>query len=155
MRRVWAWLCSVGVAGFGVSCGPTVVYEAEQELPGIWTYADSISFSYEIADTSRAYDLTLTLGHTTSFASENLYTKFITVYPDGARQPELVSLVVADRFGQWLGNCGAAACEIAIPLQDSARFPVPGRYGLVLQQYMRQDSIVGPTRVGLRVTEAE
>ncbi len=146
---------SVLIAGFGVSCGPELVYESRTELPSQWTYADSVSFDYEIVDTSRAYDLALSFDHSTAFATENLYAQFITRYPDGSRQAEALSLVLADRFGSWLGDCAGESCTLLIPLQDSARFPTPGRYGLTVKQYMRRDSLLGPQALGLRVSVAE
>ena len=134
-----------------LACGPEVVYERDVPLPGAWTYADSVSFSYEIADTSRAYDLQLSLKHTDAFATQNLYARFVTVYPDGRRQSEPVSLELADARGQWQGDCRGAVCELAIPLQDSARFPMAGEYGLVVHQYMRSEELGGVEGVGLRI----
>lgn len=151
--------------GFGVSpllvsvllyaCGPEVVYEEGFPLPGVWTYADSLAFEYDIADASRAYDLQLSLKHDDAFATQNLYARFVTVYPDGRRQSEAVSLELANARGQWQGACAGEACELVIPLQDSARFPEAGRYGLVVHQYMREAEVGGLNRVGLKVAVAE
>ena len=134
-----------------VACGPDVIYERDVPLPGTWTYADSVSFAYDIPDTSRAYDLQLSLKHTDAFATQNLYARFVTVYPDGRRQSEPVSLELADQAGRWLGDCSGAACELRIPLQDSTRFPLPGTYGLVVHQYMRDEALDGIDGVGLRI----
>ena len=155
LRAAANFLLALGAAGFGVSCGPDLVYEARQEMPGVWTYADTVAFDYEIADTTRAYDLSLGVEHSTAFATENLYAKFVTRYPNGEVQEESVSLALADAFGNWLGDCAGDRCELKVPLQDSARFPAPGRYGLTLRQYMRQDSVEGPLAIGLRITGAE
>ena len=133
------------------ACGPELVYEGHEELAEPWTYADSVAFEYEIADTSRAYDLRLTLDHTDAYATQNLYARFVTVYPDGRRQSEPVSLELADQFGRWLGGCRGEACALEVPLQDSARFPEPGRYGLIVHQYMRTERLTGVEGVGLRI----
>ena len=143
---------AVAAAAVLTACGPDVVYERDVPLPGTWTYADSVTFAYDIADTSRAYDLQLSLKHTDAFATQNLYARFVTVYPDGRRQSEPVSLELADQTGRWLGDCSGEACELRIPLQDSTRFPLPGEYGLVVHQYMRTDALTGVNGVGLRIS---
>ena len=152
-----ASLLLVGVVvGFGVSCGPEVVYEQSRALPaGHWTYADSLAFDYTIADTTRRYDLALTLEHGSDFATENLYARFVTRYPDGRRESEPVSLALADRYGRWLGDCARERCRLTIPLQDSARYPAPGTYGLTLHQHMRRDSVPGVHGIGFAVTRAD
>ena len=134
------------------ACGPEVVYERDVPLPGAWTYADSVVFAYDIPDTSRAYDLQLSLKHTDAFATQNLYARFVTVYPDGRRQSEPVSLELADQTGRWLGDCRGEDCELRIPLQDSTRFPLPGEYELVVHQYMRTEALTGVDGVGLRIS---
>lgn len=148
-------LLAGGVAGFGVSCGPALVYEGREEVPGVWTYADTVAFDYDIADTARAYDLRLGVEHGSDFATENLYAEFVTRYPGGGLQEEPVSLALADAYGDWLGECSGERCQLWIPLQDSAKFPVPGRYGLTLRQYMRRDSVPGVFGMSLRVTVAD
>ena len=137
------------------ACGPEVVYESRHDMPGAWSYADSADFRYAIADTSAAYDLTLTLEHTDAFATQNLYARFVTTYPSGGREVQDVSLELADRFGNWLGECSGEACELTIPLQDGARYPELGEYGLTLLQHGRTERLSGVEGVGLAVTVAE
>ena len=136
------------------ACGPEVVYSENQKLPGYWSYADSIAFEYEIVDTSISYDLELEVAHTDAFATQNLYTRFVTVYPNGLRQSEQVSIELADKFGDWLGSCKGADCVLNLPIQQGARFPDPGKYGLVLHQYGRRDSLEAISGLGLKVVKA-
>ena len=135
------------------ACGPRVVYEQQVSLPGYWSYADSAVFEYTIADTSLAYNLKLSLQHTDAFATQNLYARFVTHYPNGTVQSEPVSLELADRFGQWLGECSGADCTLDLTLQEAARYPEPGTYGLTLHQYGRSDSLSGVTGIALSVHE--
>ena len=152
---------SVGAAAGAVAllllsaCGPTIVYEESVPVSGeAWTYADSLAFAYEIVDTAKAYDLELTVEHTDAFATQNLYARFVTAYPSGLRESEPVSLELADRFGRWLGDCSGAECSLTLRLQEGARFPEPGRYGLTLHQYGRTESLGGVLGASLRIAEA-
>jgi len=152
----FSYLLFSGIVLYGiVGCGPEEIYSENYELPGAWSYADSAVFAYDIADTSRAYDLTLTVEHTDAYATQNLYARFVTHYPDGTVQSEAVSLELADRFGQWLGTCSGPACELSIPLQVGAHYPEPGRYGLTLHQYGRERELPEITGLGLAVTASE
>ncbi len=137
------------------ACGPEVVYEQHHDLPGEWSYADSVTFAYEIADTSRAYDLVLEIDHEDVFATQNLYAQFTTIYPDGSRQTEPLSLELADGSGRWLGDCSGEDCALSLPLQVSTRYPAVGTYAMVLRQFMRQDPIPGIEGFGLRIAVAD
>ena len=134
-----------------VACGPEIIYQEHKELPGYWMYADSLSFAYTIADTSQSYDLVLTVEHTDEFPTQNMYTRFVTSYPNGLRQSEPVSLELSGRFGEWLGSCSGAACRLSIPLQAAAKFPEPGDYGLTLHQSGRKDTLQAVSGVELVV----
>lgn len=134
------------------ACGPTVVYEEEVTFEeGHWSYADSVVFSYAIEDTSLAYDLSLSLKHKDTYATQNLYARFVTHYPNGTLQSEVVNLTLADRFGRWLGDCAGADCALSIPIQEGARYPEPGVYGLTLHQYGRKDTLQGIQGFALEV----
>ncbi len=132
--------CIVALVGLS-SCGPELIYEQEHPMPGQWTYADSVVFVYDIVDTDKAYDLYLEVAHTDVFATQNLYTRFVTTYPNGLRESEEVSLELSDKFGQWLGDCSGEICVLTIPLQQGAKYPEAGQYGLTIHQFSRQDSL--------------
>lgn len=134
-----------------ISCGPELIYEQQHAFPGQWTYADSVQFQYEIQDTGIAYDLVLNVSHTDLYPTQNLYTEFVTVYPNGLRDSDPVSLELADRFGQWLGDCSGESCELSIPLQQGAKYPEAGTYGLTIHQFGRQDSLQAITGLALEI----
>ncbi len=113
-----------------------------------WTYADSLRFDFEIQDTSKRYDIFLTVHHTPDYDFENLYVKFSTIFPKGQkaldgkkRVDQITSLKLAEIDGSWLGKCSAKACTYQIPIQIKAWFPDAGPYSLLVEQYMRTDSL--------------
>jgi len=144
---VVTFLCCVVLT----SCGPTLVYEQLHPFPAQWTYTDSVQFRYEIQDVEEAYDLILTVSHTDIYPTQNLYTRFVTHYPNGLLDSEEVSLELADKFGQWLGECSGDKCELRIPLQQGAKYPEAGTYGLTIHQFSRQDSLQAMEGLGLSI----
>ncbi len=156
MRSLKIASLRLALPGFAIvfgGCSAPPLYTAEHPLPGVWAYADSAVFSYEISDTSKAYDLVLGVDHTDAFPSQNLYALFATTYPNGGREVQEVSVELADRRGRWLGDCSDEECTLTLELQRGARYPGAGVYGLTLVQFGRTDSLAGLDR--LRFTVAE
>ena len=125
-----------------------------------WTYADSLQFDFEIADTSKRYNLTLTVHHSPDYPSENLYVQFATIFPKGQealngrnRTEQVTSLTLAQKDGRWLGKCTSKACVLKIPIQTNTWFPDPGSYSLHVAQYMRMDSLTGIKAIDFAIQE--
>lgn len=127
-----------------LSCGKNYQYQKKYELEGErWMYADSLEFSFDIQDTTNIYNLYLQLDHSTDYSFQNLYTNIHTTFPSGVRLDEKLSLELANRAGVWLGKCNQNHCTLTIPIQQNAYFNQQGRHRIMLEQYMRQDSIPG------------
>jgi len=134
-------LLAAGLLSFS-SCGPNYVFDAKKEISESgWAYADPVSFSFNIEDTAKIYHLWLEVGHTPAYANQNLYTRIQTVFPDGNKLSEVVSLELADKSGQWLGKCSGQDCLLNVPLQMGTYFNQIGEYTLEMEQYMRRDSL--------------
>ncbi|MEN0004615.1 MAG: gliding motility lipoprotein GldH [Bacteroidota bacterium] len=124
------------------ACGPTIVYEKNYEIADAgWQYSDTLNFDFEIDDTLRIYNLWLKVAHQTNYRYQNLYTQVHTTFPSGDRISETLSLELANKSGQWQGQCATENCTIYIPIQEGAFFNQAGNYQLTLEQYMRVDSL--------------
>ncbi|HRW76587.1 MAG: gliding motility lipoprotein GldH [Saprospiraceae bacterium] len=136
------------------SCGQPTILDQKFDLPETgWTYADSLLWDFEVVDTNAIYDLLLTVDHSTDFRYQNCYVRFHTLFPEGQRLTETVSLELQTQVGQWVGNCGRSDCELTIPIQQNAFFNQPGSYRIVMEQYMRQDSLPGIESFNLRIED--
>ena len=142
-------------------CGEDYIYQDSHPFAQAgWTYADSLQFDFEIADTSKRYNLLLTIHHTPDYPYENLYVKFATIFPKGQaalhgsnRVEQITSLQLARKEGSWLGQCSSEECELTIPIQTNTWFPNPGQYSLHIAQYMRQDSLVDVKAIDFAIQE--
>ena len=136
------------------SCGPDVVYQDSEEFGSDgWAYADSVGFSFPIADTTSQYDLVLTVDHTQDFATQNFYVRLNTHLPDGTVLRQPLSLQLADKFGGWYGDCDSEDCTVDISIQEGTRFTTPGDYRLVVSQFSRQDPLPEVTGIGFRIVK--
>ncbi len=150
-------LWSIIALTFFNSCEDKVyIFEKKYELSNqAWTYADSLKFSVEIADTSAIYNLYLDLEHQTNYKKQNLYTRIHTKFPQGQRLKEQLSLELADKTGKWNGNCSGEWCVLRIPLQTEAFFNQAGSYQFTIEQFMRDNSIKGIKSVALAIEDTK
>lgn len=136
------------------ACGPQPLYERSVDFEdgAGWNYADSLTFTYEIEDTTTAYDLVLTVDHTDAFAYQNFYVRLSTHLPNGHVLTQPLSLDLADNFGRWYADCdGIGGCTNEISIQTDTRFEKPGTYQLVVSQFSREDPLPEITGMGFRV----
>lgn len=139
---------------FLTACGPSYLYQETRDLPDVgWTYADSLSFDFTIDDTLSIYNLNVTVDHGTDYPYQNLYVRLHTRFPDGQRLTEQVSLELAGKAGNWLGDCDSEDCSLLIPIQTDAYFNQAGNYRLTIQQFMRRDTLAGVEAVTFGVED--
>ena len=130
------------------ACGPN--YSAESEITMDeqgWFYQDSLVAPFNIEDTSAIYNLYLLLDHQTSFPFQNFYVRIHTTFPGGERLSEQLSLEIAGKAGNWLGECNSSECSLRIPLQEGAYFNQAGDYRITIEQFSRRNPLPGLQRV--------
>lgn len=136
------------------ACGKPTLVDRKTDIPESgWAYGDTLRWDFEVADTNAIYDLLLTIEHGTDFRYQNCYVQFHTLFPQGEVLTEQVSLELQTQVGQWLGDCGSSDCELTIPIQQNAFFNQPGKYAILMEQYMRQDSLPGIESFNLRIED--
>ncbi len=139
-----------------LGCGPNYIFEEDKTISGnAWTYADSLSFDFNITDTTKVYNLYIELEHSTEYKFQNLYVKVKTKFPDGKKLDQPLSLELANKFGQWLGDCESEKCEIIVPIQEQVYFQQQGDYRIILEQFMREDPMPGLNKFGLKIEETD
>jgi gliding motility-associated lipoprotein GldH len=137
-----------------MSCGPKHIYQNKQEIAQPWSYNQQVIFDFEIIDTASAYDLTLDVIHASDFSYENMYVKVITTFPDGKQVNHPLSLQLAGKDGNWIGNCSGEKCSTPIALSSSAYYRSSGKYRMSFEQYSRKDTIRGIEALQLSVSQS-
>jgi gliding motility-associated lipoprotein GldH len=131
------------------ACGDrgTLVRESWSFSDGQWLSGDAKSVSMTIDDTSKVYRIDLDLKHGTDYGYQNLYVRTVTRYPSGKEVTGVTSLELAEKSGEWSGDCGGSTCTISLPLQAKFTFPEPGAYAWSIEPYMRTDTVSGIRRL--------
>jgi gliding motility-associated lipoprotein GldH len=141
-----------GIVATFAACGPEYLVESRHDLPNAtWAYRDSVSFDFEISDTTRLYNLFFDLHATDTFPTQNVYLLLSTRFPNGKYQRMQRSFDVFDKAGQPVGQHRNSQCQQRAMLQENAFFSQAGRYRITVAQYSRQDPLRGIASVGVAV----
>ncbi len=121
-----------------------IIYEKSLEIGDQrWTYADSLSFTFPIKDTTKIYNIYLDIQHDKSYSFQNIYLLLHTRFPSGKRIDNRINIDLAEPTGKWNGDCSGNSCNLEIPIQEGAYFNETGDYTLTVEQYLRQDTLSG------------
>jgi gliding motility-associated lipoprotein GldH len=135
------------------SCGPKVIYESGVTFPDqIWTYQDSIAFTFTPEKAETAYDLVLSVNHAIDFTWENVYIEIHTINEADQRTVQPLSINLSNGFGQWKGECGGDNCEIDI-LLATRRYKNLFEQRLVFYQHSREEALEGINQLSFKIVE--
>ena len=137
-----------------LSCTDTVVSKTVHKIDSNWFSNNPVSFSFEVPDTSKVFDLVLKVIHTTEYDYQNLYTRIKTTFPSGRELEENVSLELANRAGRWNGKCNSKRCNTDILLQGPFKFQEPGVYKIQVEPYMRIDPVTEIERIEISINHS-
>jgi gliding motility-associated lipoprotein GldH len=144
----------IGFGFFFFSCGESFYFQESRLIEaGEWHYNDTLSYAFEIEDTTQSYDLLLDITHGTNYQYQNIYFSIHTVFPDGKVTRQTVPVEVCDKTGKWYGRCKGQKCLVQVVLQEHAHFPQIGSYTLQLEQFMRENPVKQFNEVGLKIRE--
>ncbi len=140
---------------FIISCNnKNYIYEESEEIiEGKWLYKDTLNYTFQITDTTKIYNIYLELAHSTDYTYQNLYLKLHTQFPTGKRIEQQVSFELADKYGQWYGDCGNSSCSLLVPSQKGAYFNTLGKHTITIEQFMRKDPIEGIKKISVRIED--
>ncbi|NPA33812.1 MAG: gliding motility lipoprotein GldH [Chlorobi bacterium] len=135
------WACQFFSSGY--------VYFQWHDIPGhTWRLHDTLTFNIVVSDTSRTFDLVITVSATDDYQWRNLITQMIVEYPDGYKEQRLLNLPLSSDEGFWYGRKVSGFHEIEIPIGE-IKFPKEGTYSFRLFHWMRENEVKGIARIGL------
>ncbi len=124
------------------SCGNNVVFSKYQNFENNeWFAKNKVSFDLEMTDANSFHDISVMVRHADAYPYSNLYLFLTTTYPDGKITLDTLECILANPKGEWMGNGAGDIFDITIPLKQSARFPLVGKYNFTFEQAMRTDPL--------------
>lgn len=139
-----------------ISCTPVDLYERVATIPEqAWQSSFKPSFTFNISDTTAAYQLFLILRHNNKYNYNNIWINLYRKSPDGKVSKVPYELPLATNEKGWLAVGMDDLYEHRIPLtppaNDTFYFNKPGAYTFMVEQIMREDPLENVMNVGLRI----
>lgn len=120
-----------------------------------WSYDDAKTFQATITDTTQQYSIYVNMRHAFQFEWRNVWVKIETTFPNGKVYEKRVNLLLSEPDGHWYGDCLGDNCDIQIPIQERAMFPLPGTYIFKITQDMRVNPLPYVKSVGMRIAKTD
>jgi gliding motility-associated lipoprotein GldH len=141
-----------------VACRPDGHFKEHQDIEdGLWYLKNEPSFTFEITDTTKTYQVYYLVRNAVQYPYYNLYLKR-TLF-DGQKKimsEKLNELILMDeKTGKPLGDGLGDLFDHKIVMLKDQRFSQKGKYTIKIQQYMRQDPLPGIMSMGVSVETPE
>jgi len=134
------------------SCNGGNIYTSSEAVDEDGWNMDSVySFSFDIKDTTKAYQVSFLVRNTPAYRYQNLWLFIKKVEPDFTSKSDTAQLFLADDFGNWIGSGIGSIYSAEYIYQDSVHFNQPGTYQYLIRHGMRTDSLEGIHDIGLSV----
>lgn len=98
-------------------------------------------FTFQVNDTTQAFDFLLNLRHGDAYPFSNLYLFVQLDFPNGKRSIDTLECVLADQRGRWNGKKTGQLVDHRIMLNERRIFPMTGTYHLQIRHAMRVDPL--------------
>ena len=144
------------ISCFFVSCGDAdIVYQNSKVIENsTWNKNESVSFDFDINDTTEFYDFYFNLRTTNLYEWSNLYLFVEIGSPEEQFNIDTVEFSLANSVGEWTGISSGSIINNKILFISKKRFPALGTYKLTFNQAMRQDHLTEVMDVGIIIKKA-
>jgi gliding motility-associated lipoprotein GldH len=136
-------------------CLPAPYYQKEEAIPQYaWNYNFRPKFTFDITDSTAAYQPWLLIRHTQAFPYSNIWMWVYVKSPgDSLPRKERVNIILAENTGKWLGRGMGEIYEqrMKIKFSDSIKFRRKGTYTVSIEQNMRINPLPDVLNIGFRI----
>jgi len=138
------------------SCDGRMVYENIEEVPDkAWKANVPVNFAIPVEDTISLQNILITVQNATNYKYSNLFLFVTTKSPSGATVCDTLEVQLADEKGRWYGKGFSRYYDLQVPYKHLIKFPLKGDYTISITQGMREESLEGIVKVGVRVEHAK
>jgi len=150
-ERILLWVF-VGLAF--IQCERGILYEEVQEVKRAeWAVEEPQVFEWEITDSTKIYDIFITLQHNGDYPYRNLFLFAETESPAELSHRDTLAAFLADPSGKWTGKGSGALISHRFPLMLNKRFSGNGELRIIVHHGMRDPELEGIERLGILIKE--
>ncbi len=151
MNRIFAMLV-LGV--LLSSCSETPFYDKTYAFKDrVWEQPVKPKFTFKVEDTSKMYDLSVSVRTTTDYAFNNMWIFIGTETPSGQKVREPYEIHIANPDGSWSGTKTGTTVENVIWFRRR-KFPEKGTYHMTLEQGITEEKLREVLDIGIHIYEA-
>ena len=149
------WLCVVILlAELCSACQNQTMYNEFRVIDrSVWEADVAYPFEFEVADTTKAYDLSFVIRNTRDYPYQNFWLFYTLQNPAFELANDTLECYLADDYGKWLGD-GFSVFESTFTLKTGYRFTKTGTHILYLRQGMTDETLAGVRDVGVVIAES-
>lgn len=144
------------------SCDKKGVFDQYHSLGKTWNKDSIVTFKFNRADTTSAYNLFVNLRNNNDYPFNNLFLIVSLEEPDGLIKVDTLEYQMANPDGTLLGSGFSDYKESKLWYKEKVTFSKKGDYKLSIQQAVRQtgkipgvQELKGITEVGFRIEATE
>lgn len=136
-----------------ISCAKVGVFEKTAPIPSqSWSYDNKPSFTFEITDTTAAYNIYIVLRHTDAYNYNNIWLAVGSQAPGDTLRSQNINLELGNDAKGWEGNGMDDIFEVRKGITPGpVPFKKPGTYTFTIAQIMRENPLKHILNVGIRV----
>ncbi len=151
MAKKYLFFLVISCLFFG--CNFNSIIDSNQTVEGNkWMYANMAKAEFEIADTTKAYDISFKLRINSDYRYSNIFV--ISSFKDSTHLKKVRhQFKLANPDGQWLGKGSGDLYTYIFPLLKKHTFTKAGKYSLAVEQNMRDNPLVGVSDIGVLITK--
>lgn len=154
MKRSHKILLSLFLVSVLFACSEAPLYEKAYSFKNQeWKQNEKMKFVVDIKDTSKFYDLTLSLRTTTDFPYSNIYMFMKTLTPDGSNVRVPIEMIISNPDGSWVGTKSGSTVETSRTF-PKVKMPLKGKYIFTLEQGITDSKVTEILDLILRVDYA-
>jgi gliding motility-associated lipoprotein GldH len=152
--RIFSGLLFILFISFA-GCLPAPYFQKQEAIPQYaWNYNFKPKFTFDITDSTAAYQPWLLIRHTQAFPYSNIWLWVYVKSPgDSLPRKERVNIILAESTGKWLGRGMGEIYEqrLKINFSDSIKFKRKGTYTVSMEQNMRVNPLPEVLNIGFRL----
>ncbi len=137
-----------------ISCDTTTILKDNADIDNAkWLIKDAPTFTFEVTDTLASYNVFYNVRNNRKYAYHNLYvTHYLTAPNKKIIHQHLDEIILFDETtGQPLGTGLGDIYDHKVLAFKDFRFPMKGKYKIMMQQYMRQNPLLDIVSAGFTI----